>query len=549
VKSSSISMRLGAVLLAVALGATACGGDDNGNGNGNGGDGAASGDGERGGSFSVQINDPENPLVPGNTTESEGNQVLKALFTPLVGYDLETTEIDYNGVAESIESEDNKVWTVTLNDGWTFHDGTDVTAESFVKAWNYTANAENAQGASYFFSNIEGYDEENPVAELSGLNVVDETTFEVTLQDAFRQFPLTVGYTAFAPLPEAFFEDPEAFGKQPIGNGPFKADGEFVPGQGFTVSRFEEYAGDDQPIADQVEFRVIPDINTAYNELLGNNLDIVRPTIPPELLATAEEELGDRFIEREAAGFDYLGFPVYNERYADKRVRQAFSMAVDRQAIADAIFSGAREPASAIIPPVIDGHREDACEYCEYDPERAKQLLDETEFDVSQPVELWFNGGAGHDAWVQAVGNQLRDNLGIADFTLRGDLDFAQYLPKLDEKDMSGPYRLGWGMDYPSPQNFLEPLFSKAALPPNGSNTSFYENDEFDALVAQGNTAGSDDEAVDFYQQAEDILMEDMPVMPMFFRKTTGAHSENVSNVQFDAFQDVVLTQVQPTNS
>ena len=540
-KSSSISMRRGALLLALSRGATACGGDDGDSGGGGG------GEQQTGGSFSVQINDPENPLVPGNTTESEGNQVLKSMFTPLVGYDVETTELVFNGVAESIESEDNKTWTVTLKDGWTFHDGTPVTADSFVKAWNYTANAENAQGGAYFFNNIEGYDEEAPTAELSGLKTVDETTFEVTLKEPFRQFPLTTGYMAFAPLPEAFFADPAAFGKKPIGNGPFKADTEMVPGQGITVSRYEDYAGDDKPIADTVEFRVIPDINTAYNELLGDNLDIVRPSIPPELIATAKDELGDRFIEREAAGFDYMGFPTYDPRFADKRVRQAFSMAVDREAITEAIFSGARKPAYDVIPPVIDGHRPDACNYCQYDPAAAKELLSQTDFDASQPVDLWFNAGAGHDQWVQAVGNQLQQNLGIT-YQLRGDLEFAEYLPLQDEKGMTGPFRLGWGMDYPSPQNFLQPLFSTSALPPAGSNTSFYSNPEFDKLVQEGNTAEDNETAIEKYQAADDVLLEDMPVMPMFFRATQGARSNNVENVKFDAFQDVVLTEVQPVN-
>ena len=120
-KSSAIRRRLSAALLVVALGATACSSDDSG-------DTGESNEQQTGGSFSLHINDPENPLVPGNTTESEGNQVLKALFTPLVQYNLETTEVEYTGVAESVESEDNTNWTITLKDGWTFHDGSPVTA-------------------------------------------------------------------------------------------------------------------------------------------------------------------------------------------------------------------------------------------------------------------------------------------------------------------------------------------------------------------------------------------------------------------------------------
>jgi ABC-type transport system substrate-binding protein len=555
VQFSSSRRRASAALLALALGATACGGDNGGSGGGN-----ADPDAEvTGGTFSISINNPENPLLPANTTESEGNQVMAGLFTGLVTYSNDTTEAEFNGVAESIESEDNTTWTVELKDGWTFHDGTPVTSESFVKAWNYGALSTNAQGGSYFFEKIEGYDDlqaetdddDNIVTppaaeEMSGLKVVDEDTFEVTLSDPFSQWPVTVGYTAFFPLPEVFFDDPEGFGEKPIGNGPFMAETEFVQDRGITLVKYEDYAGEEAK-ADQVEIKVIPDINTAYTEVQAGNLDIL-DTIPAETIDTAEQDFGDRFLERETSTFQYLGFPTYDPRYQDKRVRQAFSMALDREAISEAIFNGTRAPASSAISPVVDGSRDDACQYCEYDPERAKELLDETDFDTSQPVDLWFNAGGGHDAWVEAAGNQLRENLGIT-YQLRGDLDFAQYLPLADDKGFTGPFRLGWAMDYPSPQNYLEPLYSTAALPPNGSNASFYSNPEFDDLVKQGNQAEDNDEAIELYQQAEDILLEDMPIMPMFFVRQQAVHSENVSNVVLTAFGDIDLALVTVNNS
>ncbi|MGY1723233.1 peptide ABC transporter substrate-binding protein [Blastococcus sp. SYSU DS0533] len=530
---------------------SACGGSDD-----NGGEGGTAAEG--GGSFSVYVGEPENALIPGNTTESEGHQVISSLWTGLIEYAADGA-VEYTGVAESIESEDNTTWTVTLKDGWTFHDGTPVTAQSFVDAWNYTAYSPNAQGASYFFSNILGYDDlqaptddegnvtGDPAAqEMSGLRVIDETTFEVELASPFAQFPVTVGYNAFWPLPEAFFEDPEGFGTQPIGNGPFQADGEFVPGQGITVSRYEDYAGEDPANAETVEFRVYADLNTGYNDLQAGNLDVL-PDLPPDALASAEDVLGDRYLEAPSSGFTYLGYPTYDERFSDPRVRQALSMAIDRQAISDAIFNGSRTPADAYVAPVVDGYREGACEYCELDVDAANALLDEAGFDRSQPIELWFNAGAGHDAWVQAVGNQLRENLGV-DYVLRGELDFAEYLPLLDEQGVTGPFRLGWSMDYPSPQNYLEPLYSTAALPPAGSNATFYSNPEFDELIQQGNSASSNDEALDFYNQAEDILLQDMPIIPMFFDLEQAGHSENVSDVVIDVFGDIDVANVVPVS-
>lgn len=531
-------MRLSAVLLVLSLGATACGGDS----------GGGSGDsnaGASGGTFSYTLTNPENPLVPGNTSESEGAQIIDALFTGLVTYDVDTAEVKMDGVAESIESDDKTLWTVKLKDGWTFHDGTAVDAQSFVDAWNYTALSTNAQGGSYFMANIEGYDalqaetdaDDNITApptatELSGLTIVDAKTFTVTLTAPFAQYPITVGYNAFYPLPKAFFTDPDAFGVKPIGNGPFKADAEFRQDVGFTITRFEEFAGE-KAKADAVEIRVIPDINTAYLEVQNGSLDIL-DSVPPDVITTAPGEFGDRFLERSSSTFTYVGFPTYDARFDDKKVRQAVSLAIDRAAISKAIFNGTREPAMSAISPVVDGSRPDACAYCVYDPAAAKALLAETDFDTSQPIDLWFNSGAGHDAWMTAVGNQLRENLGV-DYKLKGDLAFSEYLPVGRNKQFTGPFRLGWSMDYPSPQNYLEPLYTEAALPP-GSNTAFYVNPAFDAKVAEGNKAGSNDEAVKLYQDAEDILLEDMPIMPMFFGLLQAVHSENVSNVKFDAF-------------
>jgi oligopeptide transport system substrate-binding protein len=534
VKLSKRSSALVATALAAALLMTACGGSDD-----EGGDNASA---QSGGTFSIYIGEPENELVPGNTNETEGGQILGSLFTGLVQYDNETNEAVFNGVAESIESDDQQTWTVTLNDGWTFHDGSKVTAQSFVDSWNYTAYSPNAQGNSYFFANVAGYDQlqapeggGDPAAtEMSGLRIVDDLTFEVELTAPYAQWPTTVGYTAFFPLPQAFFDDPEAFGKQPIGNGPFKADDAFVPGEGITLTRYEDYSGDEPANADSVRYAIYAEQNTAYTDLQAGEIDIM-DTLPPDAIASAPDEFGDRFIETAQGDITSLGFPTYDQRFADPNVRKAFSMAIDRQAISDAIFNGTRTPATSFISPVVDGYREDACKVCELDVDEANRLLDEAGFDKSQPVDLWFNAGAGHDAWMEAVGNQLRENLGL-EFQLRGEFQQAEFLPKKDAKQMTGPFRDAWIMDYPVAENFLGPLYSSAALPPAGSNYTFYSNPEFDKLLLEGNSASSNEDAIAAYQAAEDVLIEDLPSAPLFYRLNQGAHSENVDNVIIDAF-------------
>ena len=117
------------------------------------GDEAASGD-----RVSTYIGQPES-LTPTNNTESEGNAVLSALFTTLIEYDSENNYEPVMANAASIETEDNQTYVVTLNEGWTFHDGTPVTAESYVNAWNYAAYAPNAQSVAGFFLPIAGYED------------------------------------------------------------------------------------------------------------------------------------------------------------------------------------------------------------------------------------------------------------------------------------------------------------------------------------------------------------------------------------------------------
>ncbi len=162
---------------------------------------------------SIEIAEPQH-LIPTNTNETSGSQVLAALFTPLVSYDEANKPVE--DAAESISSTDNTAWTIKLKDGYTFHNGEKVTADSYINAWNYGAYAPNGQGNSYFFEKIAGYadlqstdpDDDGPQTaptpkanKLSGLAKVDDLTFTVTLTAPYVDFKTMLGYTAFYPLP------------------------------------------------------------------------------------------------------------------------------------------------------------------------------------------------------------------------------------------------------------------------------------------------------------------------------------------------------------
>ncbi len=527
-----------ALAAAAALALTACGdggGSDDGDsvdqettdGAEDGAEDGTDGGGEAaaGGSFTIRGCEPQF-LNTTDTRDVCGGAVLRMLFAPLVETDPETGE-PYMGTAESVETEDNQTWTITLREGDTFHDGTPVTAQSYVDAWNAVAQPEASN--NFFFSRFEGYAEiqDGSAEELSGVTVVDESTIEVTLTEPFGPFLISLNDTSFYPLPESYFEDPEAFQNAPVGNGRYQMDGEWERNQQIALTRFEDYNNDDPGLADEITYVIYDDINTAYLDVQAGSLD-VSEAIPPEQEGAVDGDFGDNVLRTPTSSFTYLGFPMFDERFGDNlELRQALSLAIDREAIISAIFSDTLRPATAIIPPVLESHRPDACDVCEFDPERAQDLFEQAGgFDDT--MVLYFNSGAGHEEWVEAVANQWNEVLGISDVQFES-LEFAQYLDLLDAEEIEGPYRLGWILSYLSPQYALEDLYTTTG----GSNNFGYSNPAFDEALAAANATDAE-EADAAYQAAEDILLEDLPLIPMWYGQSTSIWTDRVDGIIMD---------------
>src|SRR3954471_10300852 len=234
------SVRIVVVTMALAVVASACSSSSS-----SGGDTSSGATGTQGGTFSVANCEPATSLIPSNNYEGCGTQVFEVLWEPLMAFD-ENNNLIPDQADSVTPSSDGLTYTIKLKSGWTFHDGTPVDAQSFVDAWNYTANPANAQDGGSYLSRIAGFKElqDGAAQELSGLKVVDDLTFTVQLSAPFRPFPAVVGYSSFDPRPDAFFKAPNAFGTHPIGNGPFQAGGDYVPGQGITLTRYDDYAGE-----------------------------------------------------------------------------------------------------------------------------------------------------------------------------------------------------------------------------------------------------------------------------------------------------------------
>ncbi len=478
--------------------------------------------------------EPQNPLIPTNTTETGGGKIVTSIFAGLVSYTAEG-EIE-NDVAESIESEDGQHWTVTLKEGQTFTNGEEVTANSFVDAWNYGALFSNAQGASYFFDNIEGFSYEED-SELTGLKVVDDLTFTVDLVAPEADWPLRLGYTAYFPLPEVAFEDMEAFGENPIGNGPYMLAGEdaWAHDEKIDLVVNPDYDGVRKAQNGGLTIIFYASQDAAYADVQGGNLDVL-DAVPDSALETYEDEFGDRAVNQPAAIFQGFNMPYYLEHWSGeegKLRRAAISMAINREEITDVIFQGTRTPATDFTSPVIAGWTDEleGSEVLDYNPEEAQKLW--AEADAIAPYgdtvfDLAYNADGGHQAWVDAVVNSIANTLGIQAVG-KPYPTFAAALDDRENQRLTGGTRAGWQGDYPSMYNFLAPLYQTGA----GSNYELYTSEEFDSLVKEGAQAGTVEEATEIFQQAQEVLLQDLPSIPLWYSNVTGVSADTVDNVVF----------------
>jgi len=520
-----------ALPLAVTLGLAACG---------SGGDGGSGGSSTS--AVSIQIGEPKH-LVPTNTTETSGAQVLTGLFSPLVDYDAQNKP--YEVAAQSVTSSDNKVWTIKLKDGYTFHNGEKVTSEDYINAWNYGAYAPNGQDSNFFFEKIAGYADlqgkEPKAKEMSGLKKVDDLTFTVTLSEPYIDFRTMLGYTAFYPMPDAAFSAPgvlkDSYEQAPIGQGPFKMKGTWQHDSKIDVERYDAYPGE-KPKVQNIEFRIYQQLTAAYADVQADNLDVL-PTIPTESLSTAPSDLGDRYQTSPMSSFQFLAFPTFDKDYSKPDVRKAISMAIDRDEITKSVFKGSQQSARSFVSPVLPGYRENTAGAAgEFNPTEAKKLYQAA--GGPSKIVISYNGDGGHKDWVDATVNQLKANLGV-DAVGVAEPKFADLLTKVEKKEPVGAFRMGWVMDYPTMEDYLGPLYST-----NGSSNYYgYSNPEFDKLVKEGSAAKTQDEAIAKYQQAEDILAKDMPVIPLRFGENVFGHSSKVKNVEMDLFQRVNLVKIE----
>ncbi|MET0700593.1 MAG: ABC transporter substrate-binding protein [Mycobacterium sp.] len=484
----------------------------------------------------VNGGEPHNALVPTNTDDTEGGRIVDRLFAGLMSYD--ANGVPRLEVAQAIDTIDNINFRITLKPGWKFTDGSPVTAASFVDAWNYGALSTNAQAQHAFFSAIKGYDEvaaQTPAEQtMSGLQVVSDTEFTVQLKAPTIDFVQRLAFTPFYPLPKAAYADMAAFGQHPVGNGPYRlAPGDpwqhnvhidLVPNPDYRGNRVVKNNG--------LRFVFYTDPDQAYTDLIAGKLDVL-DSLPRSALPTYRKDLGDRAMTAPTAQNQTLDTPQRLPHFAGEegRLRRlALSAAIDRQRICDQIFSATRAPARDFTASSLPGFDPNLAgnDVLNFDPDAAQDLWAQAD-DISPwsgQYVISYNDDGDHQQWVDAVAASISQTLGI-DAVGSPQPTFAAIRAQVTNRSIPTAFRAGWQGDYPSMLAFLEPIFLTGAP----ANDVDYSNRGFDGKLTVAQAAPTLAESYALTNVAQQILLDDMPVVPLWDYVTVSGHSAAVTDV------------------
>ncbi|RYJ06257.1 MAG: ABC transporter substrate-binding protein [Actinomycetales bacterium] len=508
---------------------------------------AACGGGDDSGSDSNVITvygtNPQNPLIPTATNEVGGGDPLNNLFAGLVSY--KTDGSVENEVAESIEpNKDSTVWTVKVKSGWKFTDGEPVTAESFVKAWNYGANPANKQLNNYFFYPIAGTDENGNTLDgaktMSGLKVIDDTSFEITLKNPESDFPLRLGYSAYFPVPaKAYGSDgkiTKEYGDKPIGNGPYKLTAKgWEKNKQISMVPNGDYNGNRKAKNEGLTFKFYNSTDAAYSDVQGGNLDVL-DQVPPSALTTFESDNQIKAYNEPGSSFSSITIPERLAHFKGEEGqlrRAAISEATNREQITDKVFNGARTPAKDFTSPVLDGWTDkvEGNEVLDFNASDAK-----AKWAAADKISKWEgtftiafnNDGAGNKEFSEAMANQIKKTLGI-NAEAKVYPTFDELRTVVTDRSIKTAFRTGWQADYPSMLNYLGPIYATGA----GSNDGDYSNKTFDKLISEA-SAATGDERYKLIGEAQTILLKDLPAIPLWYQNATAVTSTDLKGFVFN---------------
>ncbi|SHO55140.1 ABC transporter substrate-binding protein [Vibrio quintilis] len=441
----------------------------------------------------------------------------KAMFNRLVEFKLGTTELE-PGLAESYDiSADGKEYTFHLRKGVkfqsnkTFKPTRDFNADdvvfSFKRQLDKNHPYHKVSGGSYEYFTGMGMD-----SLIKDIVKVDDYTVKFVLNQPEAPFLADLGMD-FASIFSAEQADylmkkgtPEQLDINPVGTGPFTK----VQYQKDSLIRyvaFKDYWRGKSKI-DRLVFSITPDASVRYAKLKAGECDMI-PYPNPADLDQMKKDKNIKVLSQEGLNVGYLGFNTQKKPFTDYRVRQALSLATNKQAIIDAVFQGAGKIAKNPIPPTMWSYTNDVQDY-PYDPVKAKQLLKEAGYPDGFKTNIWampvsrpYNPNARRMAEViQEDWKKVGVDANIVSY------EWGEYLART-KKGEHDTFLMGWTGDNGDPDNFLYVLLSCDAV--GGSNRSQWCNKNFDDLLIKARRTSDKAERTKLYKQAQVLFKEKAP--------------------------------------
>ncbi|ETX16352.1 peptide ABC transporter substrate-binding protein [Roseivivax halodurans JCM 10272] len=468
-------------------------------------------------SYTYWLLDAIKSMDPQINTDVEGSDVLRSLFEGL--YNENGTGELVPGVAlEHTVSDDQKTYTFTLRDDAQWSNGDPVTAQDFVYSWKRLADPATASEYAWYLElmQIENAAEiiagDMSVDEL-GVTAVDDRTLEVRITTPLPYFPQMLVHASTFPVHQATIEehgDNWTRAENLVGNGAYVLD-EHILGERVEMSKSDTYWDAENVIFTDLTALTINDVNQGLTRYLAGELD--RVDIPAGQYPRLEEEYPEQ-----ANSVPYNCSYIYMlnvgesgpEELKDVNVRKALSYAIDRDIIVERILQGGQPPSYNWTHTAVAGFERPEIEYANWTQEerieKAKELLAEAGYGPDNPLELTlqYNTSEDHKKIAVAAQQMLRQigvNITLANYEWKVHTDRMQN----QEFDMA---RYAWCGDYNEASTYLDLLASYS-----GHNNGEFFNDEYDQVMKESKTA---EDPLPMYQQAETILAEEMPIIPIY---------------------------------
>ncbi|GGB07344.1 peptide ABC transporter substrate-binding protein [Macrococcus hajekii] len=441
--------------------------------------------------------------------------------------------------AEKVDvSPDKKTYTFTLKDGLKWSNGDNLTAKDFEYGWKRVLDPKTAAyspSALYFIEGAEAYNTKKGKLEDVGIHAKDDKTLVVKLKNPISFFPKVITGAPYYPVNKKAVEKGKNWAASAdtlVSNGPFKLKN-WKHNDSLAITKNDQYFDKDKIKLSDVNFRMVADTNTEYQLYQSGDLDLL-VSVPADILKNVKDS-------KELVSYDNFSVGTYsfnvNEKPVDnKKIRQALSYAIDRQSFVTNVLKGGQKPAYGYVSyGVKDSEgkdfRDDGKKYYEYDPAKAKQLLAEglKEEGLSQLPKLTLktNGEGINKKSAEVIQEMLKKNLGI-DVSIETQ-EWKTYIDTFKQKNFQLA-RMGWNGDFLDPYPVLALYASNSS-----SNFTNWKNKKYDQLLEQSLKEKDDTKRLELLHQAEDILMDELPILPVNFGYSNSLIKENVKGVKTDA--------------